>query len=244
MIDKIRINRFLASSGLGSRRKVEDLITRGSVFVNGVKVEDFSITVEPGHDKVTVDGDEISLPSNPHILVLNKPVGVLCTVTDGFKRKTVIDIARDNGYRDRIYPVGRLDLNSSGLIILTDNGDLAFRLTHPRYKIDKRYIITVEGKVSEETRAELESGVIIGEFTTKPCRIKLIDADKTKTTLEVILREGRKRQIRRMFARYGHKVLSLHRSAIGDLFFRDLAPGNIRPLTADEEKRLKNQVGL
>lgn len=244
MIAKIRINRFLAASGLGSRRKVEDLIKRGSVFVNNVKVEDFSITVEPWHDRVTVDGNEIDLPSSQHILVLNKPVGVLCTVTDGFNRKTVIDIARDNGYKNKIYPVGRLDLNSSGIIILTDDGDLAFRLTHPRYKIDKKYIVTVGGKVSEETRAELESGVNIGEFTTKPCKIKLIETDKTKTTLEMTLREGRKRQIRRMFARYGHKVLSLHRSAIGDLLFKDLASGNIRPLTVSEEKRLKTQVGL
>ncbi len=244
MIARIRINRFLAASGLGARRKVEELIERGSVSVNGERVEDFSITVEPGHDTVTVDGNEISLPLRSQLLVLNKPVGILSTVSDGYSRKTVLDIARDNGYEEKIYPVGRLDMDSSGLILLTDDGDLAFRLTHPRYKIDKRYVVTVKGRVAEETRKELESGVVIGESTTKPCKIDLIKIEGRNTTLEIVLREGRKRQIRRMFALYGHKVISLHRSAIGGLFFKDLAPGEIRPLTSDEEERLKSQVGL
>jgi len=244
MVARIRINRFLASSGLGSRRKVEELIRRGSVYVNDEKIEDYSTTIDPDKDSVRVDQEEISLPTESDILVLNKPVGVLSTVIDDFDRRTVLEIARENGYEGRLYPIGRLDYNSSGIILLTNNGDLAFRLTHPQFKIDKKYAVKVNGRVSERTVNELASGVNIGDFITKACTVNIISSGDFSTTVEVVLREGRKRQIRRMFAAFGHKVVSLHRSAVGDLDFKDLVPGAIRRLTDIEERRLKEQVGL
>ncbi|MBN2069836.1 MAG: rRNA pseudouridine synthase [Candidatus Krumholzibacteriota bacterium] len=244
MVARIRINRFLAASGLGSRRKVEDLIKRGSVFVNGLEIRDLSARVDPERDIVTLDGEEIINAPGSLVLVMNKPVGVLSTVTDSHNRKTVLQLAREKGYNERLYPVGRLDLNSSGIIFLTDYGDLAFRLTHPRYKIEKTYIVTVKGNVSKKTVREMASGVQIDDFTTKPCEVRILEGDGEKTTVEIVLREGRKRQIRRMFSAFGHKVISLHRSAIGDLVFNDLDPGGIRRLTEGEEKHLKELVGL
>lgn len=244
MSARMRINRFLAASGLGSRRKVEDLIRKGSVFVNGVRIEEFAVNIDPDSDSVIVDGLKVEMTSETTVLVLNKPVGVLSTVKDDFGRKTVINLAYESGYRKRLFPVGRLDMDTSGIILLTDDGELSYRLTHPGYKIDKTYEVLVRGEVSKETAGKIASGVKLEDYITQRCSVRIIRIENGETKLEVILREGRNRQVRKMFAEFGYKVKALHRRALGDLSFEDVGPGKIRPLTSSEKDRLKKQTGL
>ncbi len=240
----LRINRFLAAAGLGSRRKCEELIRKGVVFVNARRVETLTLTIDPEKDSVTVLGKSVTMRTATVVLVLNKPVGVLSAVTDSFDRKTVIDIAREKGYEDRLFPVGRLDLDTSGLLILTNDGDLAYRLTHPRFKIDKTYRVTVEGNISDEVVSRIASGIKTDDFVTQPCEVTVTVKKGNTSELTVTLREGMKRQVRRMFAFFGHKVIALHRTTLGDLEFKDLKLGEIRPLTKREERRLRELTGL
>jgi pseudouridine synthase len=244
MSEQVRINRFLASAGLGARRKCEDLIRSGVVSVNGERVETLDLKIDPDKDQVFVNGKEVHWNQKRLVLVLNKPTGVLSTASDSFNRKTVIQLAMEKGYTERLFPVGRLDLDTSGILIITNDGDLAYRLTHPRFKIAKTYRVTVEGRVSGETVRKLESGIREGGFATQPCSVTILDQQKDVTELEVILKEGRKRQIRRMFSHFGHTVLKLHRRALGDLDFENLKVGEIRPVTEQEENRLRELTGL
>jgi len=240
----MRINRFLASAGFGSRRKCEDLVRAGSVSINGMVNVNLAATVDGESDVVTVDGTRAVPRGNTRIFVLNKPAGVLCTVSDEKKRKTVLDVAAEKGYGRRLFPVGRLDMYTSGIILLTDDGDLTYRLTHPRYKIDKVYIVKVAGEVSDSEIARIASGIDLDGEKTGPCAIAVLKRNKSETIAEVVLREGRNRQIRRSFMEIGHKVRRLHRKALGELEFKDLAEGDMRPLSALEEKILRRQTGL
>ena len=244
MSAKVRINRYLATAGFGSRRKCEDLIRQGLVSINGEAVEKLATVVDPDTDSIAVDGRVVGRAAPARVFILNKPVGVLSTVTDSFDRKTVIDLVRKQGIMERLFPVGRLDLDTSGLLILTNDGDLAYRLTHPRFKIEKTYRVTVEGRVTEETASRIASGVDLDGYMTKGCTVGVIARGEDSTTLEVRLMEGRKRQIRRMFARFGHRTVELTRTALGDLAFSDVAPGRMRPLTNREERRLRELAGL
>lgn len=240
----VRINRWLAAAGVGSRRKCDDLIRAGLVSVNGEPMTRLGALVDPDRDAVTVEGRVIGRSVSAVALVLNKPTGVLSTVTDSFHRKTVIDLAREQGFPERLFPVGRLDLDTSGILLLTNDGDLAYRLTHPRFKIEKTYRLTVEGSVEDGTIEAIASGVDLGGYRTKPCTVRLIGRRRGNTTLEVRLTEGRKRQIRRMFAAYGHRTIELARTALGDLRFEDVAPGTMRLLTEREARRLRELAGL
>jgi 23S rRNA pseudouridine2605 synthase len=240
----VRINRYLASAGLGSRRKCEELIRRGEVQVNGECVASLSLEIDPERDTVTVGRREVMRPEKTVLLVLNKPAGILSTASDTHGRKTVIDLARESGYTERLFPVGRLDLDTSGILLITNDGELAFRLTHPRYKVEKTYEAVVEGAVSKRTIDAIASGMRAGDFVTRPCTLRILGRYADKTKLEIRLKEGRKRQIRRMFQLFGHRVISLHRTAIGDLVFDDLDTGELRPLTSEEERRLRECSGL
>ncbi|MBU8921392.1 MAG: rRNA pseudouridine synthase [Bacteroidales bacterium] len=240
----IRINRFLASAGLGSRRKCEDLVNGGKVFINDNLVTDLSTKVNTGSDIVTIDGKCIEIYTRKVILVLNKPRGILSAAVDGRNRKTVIDLARDSGIKERLFPVGRLDMDTSGIILLTNDGDLSYRLTHPKFKIDKTYIVTIDGKITASALKAIRSGVRLEDFTTAPCRAIVLKEDERSTTLKIIIHEGKKRQIRRTFQKFGHRIISLHRAALGDLFFEDLAPGEIRVLTNEENRILREKSGL
>ena len=244
MSAKVRINRYLASAGLGSRRKCEDLIRSGRVVVNGSVLTELAIHVDPSVDVITVDGHAVRQPAGTRVFILNKPVGVLSTVTDSFKRKTVIDIAREHGITERLFPVGRLDLDTSGILIITNDGDLAYRLTHPRFKIEKTYRVTVEGELSDETASRIAKGIDLGDYTTRPCVVSILDRGTKRTTVAVRLMEGRKRQVRRMFAFFGHRTIELVRIALGDLAFEDVAPGAMRALSEGEERRLRELAGL
>jgi 23S rRNA pseudouridine2605 synthase len=244
MTERVRINRFLAAAGLGARRKCEELIRSGVVRVNGERIASLNITIDPEKDLVSVDGKEVRRKQKRLVLVMNKPTGVLSTASDSFNRRTVIQLAHKKGYTERLFPVGRLDLDTSGILIITNDGELAYRLTHPRFKIEKTYRVTVAGRVSGETVRKLESGIRRGDFSTRPCRVTIIEEGTDYTELEVILKEGRKRQIKRMFSSFGHTVLKLHRSALGDLDFKNLQVGDIRPVTKQEENRLRELTGL
>ena len=244
MSPKIRINRFLASAGIGSRRNCEDLIREGRVQVNGETISELASFVDTDSDRVAVNGKFVDAVTGRMILVINKPSGVLSTVSDDRGRKTVIGLALERGYGERLFPVGRLDMDTTGLILLTNDGDLAYRLTHPRYKIEKKYIVTVEGVIEDRAVESIGSGVDLGDFVTMPCTVKVIDRSENTSKLEIILKEGKKRQIRRMFAESGHRVLKLRRVALGSLEFTDLENGDIRPLTEEEEFRLREMTGL
>lgn len=244
MSPRIRINRFLASAGIGSRRKCEDLVREGRVQLNGETISELARFIDTDSDGVTVDGKAVKTARDRMILVINKPFGVLSTVSDDRGRKTVIGLAREMGYGERLFPVGRLDMNTTGLLLLTNDGDLAYRLTHPRYKIEKKYLVTVEGLIDDTTVKSIGSGVDLKDFVTMPCEVRVIERSDDSSTLEVRLKEGKKRQIRRMFAESGHKVLALRRVALGDLEFSDLEEGDIRPLTDMEECRLRELTGL
>lgn len=244
MSPKIRINRFLASAGIGSRRNCEDLIREGRVQVNGETISELASFVDTDSDRVAVNGKFVDAVTGRMILVINKPSGVLSTVSDDRGRKTVIGLALERGYGERLFPVGRLDMDTTGLLLLTNDGDLAYRLTHPRYKIEKKYIVTVEGVIEDRAVESIGSGVDLGDFVTMPCTVKVIDRSENTSKLEIILKEGKKRQIRRMFAESGHRVLKLRRVALGSLEFTDLENGDIRPLTEEEEFRLREMTGL
>ena len=240
----IRINRFLASAGIGSRRACEDLIRKGLVSVNGMPIVNLSLKIDPEKDRVTLEGREIGQPEKSRILVLNKPTGVISTASDTHGRKTVMDIASEHGYTERLFPVGRLDRDTSGIILITNDGDLAYRLTHPKYKIVKVYEVPVSGRVSDGTALKISEGIDTGDYVTRPCLVAILGRDRASTHLEIRLKEGRKRQIRRMLAICGHKVIRLHRTALGDLGFEDLENGDMRPLSEEEEKRLRELSGL
>lgn len=244
MSPRMRINRFLASAGIGSRRKCEALIREGRVQINGETVSEFSRFIETGSDIVTLDGDRIEEITGKVILVINKPFGVLSTVSDDRGRKTVISLARETGFSERLFPVGRLDMDTTGILLLTNDGDLAYRLTHPRFKIEKRYIVKVEGIIEDGTVEALRTGVDLGDFVTMPCAAEVNGRSDGTSTIEIRLKEGKKRQIKRMFAAVGHPVLELKRVALGDLEFSDLNEGDIRKLTEEEEFRLREQTGL
>lgn len=244
MSAKVRINRWLASAGIGSRRKCDDLIRAGLVSVNGETRVRLGALVDPDIDSITVEGRAVVRIDAPVVLVLNKPTGVLCTVTDSFNRRTVIDIAREHGFVQRLFPVGRLDFDTAGILLLTNDGDLAHRLMHPRFKIEKTYRLTVDGSVRDDTIAAIESGVELDGYHTKPCRVAVVGRGRGRTMLEVRLAEGRKRQIRRMFEFFGHRTIELARTALADLRFTDLDPGAMRILTKQEDRRLRELTGL
>lgn len=244
MSPRVRINRYLAAAGFGSRRACELLVRGGSVSVNGIVVTKLAAIVDTETDAVAVDGRAVPAAAPKRVFVLNKPTGVLSAVVDARGRKTVMDIARDNGYEGRLFPVGRLDRDTSGILLLTNDGDLAYRLTHPRFKIEKTYRVVVRGEIADAAIVEIAAGVDLDGYRTKPCRIEVIERCGSESVIRVRLGEGRKRQIRRMFARCGHPVAALARTALGDLAFDDLDPGGMRALTAREESRLRELAGL
>ena len=233
--DELRLQRFLAKAGFGSRRECEELITTGRVFVDGEPVQELGTKVNPEKQKVVVDGQRV-VPERLEYFILNKPPGVLSTSRDPEGRLRVIDLIQS---RSRVYNVGRLDKSSEGLILVTNDGDLANRLTHPSYGIAKTYHVQVEGEPSKETLKQLVEGVYLAEGFAKMANVKFKKRQKNTTWLEIVLEEGRNREIRRLLARVGHKVLKLRRVAIGPLRLGELPLGAHRRLDAKEIRALK-----
>lgn len=198
--------------------------------------------VTPGIDRVTVSGSPVEPVSMSTYLMMNKPVGVLTSVGDDRGRETVVD--RLPTERPRVFPVGRLDLDSRGLVLLTDDGELAGRLMHPRYHVEKEYRVVVRGRPGEEAFRRLSEGMIVRGERFEPADVQVLDATDTETRLSMVLREGRKREVRRLWQALGHPVLDLQRVRIDGLRLGDLAEGQVRPLRSDEVARLKTAAGL
>ena len=231
----------MAECGLASRRKCEEYVINGEVKVNGEVVTDLSTQVSYS-DTVTVSGKKVSPVSKHVYLILNKPKGCVTTVSDDRGRKTVIDIVKADYPDTRLFPVGRLDYDAEGLLILTTDGDLCNRLTHPSSEIEKMYVAKIEGTVSENDLAKVRKGVEIDGRMTGKSRARLIAYDnKTNiSTVEITIKEGMNREVRRIFESIGKNVAFLKRVAIGDLRLRGVDRGSYRKLTKEEVEYLKN----
>lgn len=237
----VRLQKVLASAGLGSRRQCEELILAGRVEVDGRVVAELGVRVDPFRQEIRVDGERIRLQRLVYYAV-NKPSGVVCTHRDPSGRPRVIDLVPAD--KERLFPVGRLDLQSEGLILLTNDGELANRLTHPRYGVEKTYRVQVAGQPTAEVLAKLQQGVWSSEGKLKAERIKVLGKHKQSAFLEMVLAEGRNREIRRMLARVGHKVLKLTRLSVGPIRLGKLKAGQSRPLTSEEINALYEATGL
>ena len=235
-----RLQKYMASCGVASRRKCEEIIAEGRVKVNGVTVREAGLKIQPGKDRVTVDGKEIIPANKPVYIMLNKPVGYVSTVRDQFMRPTVLDLVK--GVKGRIYPVGRLDYDSEGLILLTNDGNFAYGLTHPRHKVDKTYMVVVQGRPDRIEIDRIRSGVEIDGRMTSPADIRVESIQGNKTTFRVVIHEGRNRQVRRMFEAIGYTVVSLKRTGIGKLQLGTLAPGKWRFLEDREVEDLYKEI--
>jgi 23S rRNA pseudouridine2605 synthase len=238
-----RLARFLAHAGIASRRHAEELIAAGRVQVNGLAVTTLGTRVDPEHDKVSVDGKPVAAPARHVYILLHKPVGYVTTARDPQGRPTVLDLLPPDLRRLRVYPVGRLDIDSSGLLLLTNDGNFALRLSHPRYSTEKHYHALVQGHPTPAQLETLRKGVDIVEdngrpHRTAPTQVQILHRTGPNCWLTLTLQEGRKRQVRRMLAAIDHPVLQLVRVGIGPLTLGDLAVGQWRYLTDEEVEAL------
>ena len=233
-----RLQKYLANAGIASRRKCEELILTGKIEVNGITVTELGTKVNPIKDIVKYNGKEVKLQEEKVYILLNKPIGYVTTAKDQFGRKTVLDLVKIN---KRIVPVGRLDMYTSGAIILTNDGDFVNKLTHPSNEINKTYNVTVKGKITLAEVNLLEKGVEIGNgYITKPAKVKIlkIEEEKNISRIQITIHEGKNRQVRKMCNAVNKKVLALHRSKIGNIEVKDLKLGTWRYLKDKEINEL------
>ncbi|BCV21514.1 pseudouridine synthase [Moorella sp. Hama-1] len=238
----MRLQKYLALAGVASRRRAEELIRAGRVRVNGQVITAMGVQVEPGKDRVAVDGRPVGLTEKKYYVLLYKPAGYVTTAADPRGRPKVTDLVRD--IPARLYPVGRLDYATEGLLLLTNDGELTLRLTHPRYGVNKTYLALVRGLPDANTIAHLGRGVNLEDGPTAPARVHLRRAGKSEALLELTIREGRNREVRRMLAAVGHPVLHLRRTRLAFLTLAGLKPGTYRHLTPAEVEGLYRLVGL
>jgi len=234
--EQIRFNRYLAMTGLGSRRVCDELIQKGLVSINGQVESNPATRVNPSTDVVVFQERQLVLEANYQYYLLNKPTQVITTTNDPYGRTTIIDLIPS---KDRIYPVGRLDYDTTGAIILTNDGDLAYSLTHPKFQIPKTYMVRVLGQVSRDDLDRLPLGINIEARTPAIAEVLDYNYFERFTEVRLILREGRKREIKRIFMALGHKVVKLHREQFAFLRVDDLPQGKYRELSADEIAKLK-----
>ena len=233
----MRINKYIAQSGFCSRRKADELVANGNVKING------AVMREPGYDvteedKVEVNGTLIGKQEKKVYFLLNKPTGYITTVSDDKERPTVMDLVSD--IDERIFPVGRLDYNTSGMLILTNDGDFAYRVSHPKHELTKTYRARVAGVLSNEKCARLRKGVDIGGFVTSRAKVEIVKGLQRSTIVDISIHEGKNRQVRKMFKAVGNNVQELQRIAIGDIHLGRLKEGYYRKLTREEIEYLKN----
>lgn len=233
----MRINKFLAECGVASRRACDKLIEDGKVKVNG-RVASLGQEIDENNVSVICEGKKVARAKKFEYYVMNKPKGCVCTVKDDKGRKTVMDYLPKN--TARIFPVGRLDYDSEGLLLFTNDGDFANRLTHPSSEVPKTYLVKTEGEVSDGAIAKLRAGVEIDGKVTNKCKIRVIESCKDYTKMHVTITEGRNREIRKMFETVGKNVDFLKRIKIGDLALHGLNRGEVRKLTPEEIEYLKN----
>jgi pseudouridine synthase len=235
---------------VASRRAADALIASGSVRVNGRRPPATGLMIEPEQDVVTVDGRRVTPPSAHRYVMLNKPLGVITTAHDEASRRTVLDVVGDAGkHGHRLFPVGRLDADTTGLLLLTDDGELSYRLTHPRYKVPKEYVVTVAGVPNAKALDDLRRGVHLEDGMTAPAQVEVVrasrgDRDPGRTELRFVISEGRHRQVRRMVQAVGHNVVALRRAAFGPLRLGRLKTGDWRLLSLREVAALRRATGL
>jgi pseudouridine synthase len=235
----MRLNRYLAMAGIASRRKCDELILAKRVKVNGQIVNQLGQKIEEQTDEVLFDNKIVRLPEKFKYILLNKPAGYITTASDEYNRRTVIDLVP---VKDRVFPVGRLDYETTGLLLLTNDGDLANQMIHPRYKIEKVYHVLLDKLIKPVALYHLEQGIDIDDRKTAPCKIKQIRVVDNCSLLEIRLLEGRYRQIRRMFEKYDYVVEELDRIALGPLNLSGLKRGEWRYLRQSEVNDLHDQV--
>ncbi|CEO33631.1 pseudouridine synthase [Paraclostridium sordellii] len=235
----MRINKYIASCGVASRRKAEELINAGRVKVNGKIINELSFQVDENNDRVEVDEKLIGLEERLVYIMLNKPEGYVTTVKDQFDRKSVIDLVKDVG--ERVYPIGRLDYETSGLLLLTNDGDLTYKLTHPKHEVNKTYIATLKGIPTLNEMKSFEKGLYIEDYKTAPAKIKVLKKNEEKNycVCEIKIHEGRNRQVRKMCRAINHPVMNLRRKAMGKIVLKDVEIGQYRYLTQEEIDYLK-----
>ena len=238
-MESIRLQKFLSDSGICSRRKAEEHILEGNVKVNGKIVTTLGTKVDPENDVIQFKGEKFQNKEDKKIYIfLNKPIGYVTTVKDQFNRDTVLDLVK---VKERILPVGRLDMYTSGALILTNDGDFIFKVTHPKHEVTKTYNVTLKGIVTKEEIEQLSNGVKIDEeYVTKKADVRILKIDKEKqiSRLEITIHEGKNRQVRKMCEAIGKKVLSLHRSKIGNINVKSLKLGEWRYLKSSEVESL------
>lgn len=235
--EKMRLQKYLALCGIASRRAAEKLITDGRVSVNGTVVTELGTKVSP-KDKIAFDGKIVSLDEKKIYIAINKPVGYLSSASDDRGRKTVVDLVKDD-FTERLYPVGRLDYDTEGLIFLTNDGDFTYAVTHPKHNINKTYEAIIRGKLTEDEVVSLCRGVDIDGFITSPAFLDILEEREGKSVVQLTIHEGRNRQVRKMFEAVGHRVLKLKRISVGKVKLGSLKPGQWRELTEREIKSLK-----
>jgi 23S rRNA pseudouridine2605 synthase len=233
----MRLNKYIAGCGICSRRKAEQLISDGHITINGEIIEKLATTVDPDNDEVRYRGVVISLSCNFEYYILNKPEGVISSCGDTHDRKTVLDIVKSDS---RLYPVGRLDFDSSGLIILTNDGEVTNHITHPSFEIEKEYVAVVKGDISEQNLQKLRDGVYIDGKLTSKAKVTIVKVQRYTTTLRFIIHEGRNRQIRNMVKSIGSHVYELERVRLGNLSLDGLKKGDYRKLDEKEIAYIKS----
>ena len=236
-MEEIRLQKYIAECGITSRRKAEELIINGKIKVNGKVVTELGTKINPSNDIVEYDNKIIKQEHKNVYILLNKPIGYVTTVKDQFGRPSVLDLVK---VKERIVPVGRLDFYTSGALILSNDGDFVYKITHPKHEIDKTYNATVKGIVTDDEIETLRKGVKIDHYITKPAKVKIlkIDEEKNISRLEITIHEGKNRQVRKMCEAIGRKVIALHRSKIGNIGVKDLELGKWRYLTDQEINKL------
>ncbi|MEA2683408.1 MAG: rRNA synthase [Chloroflexota bacterium] len=244
MPEAVRLNRYLAMCGVAARRKADELIAAGRVTVNGDPTPPGGIMVRPGQDRVEVDGAAVT-PASTHVyFAVNKPAGYLSAVSDKSRRPLVTQLVHRQARAGGLHPVGRLDLRSRGLVILTDDGELSFRLQHPRHHVEKEYLVRVRRALDDDKLDRLRSGVDLDEGRTAPADVDVLESEPDGSLLRVVLRQGWKRQLRRSFSLLGTVVVDLSRVRIGPLRLGELPEGQSRPLSEAEVRELQAAVGL
>ena len=233
---KERLQKLIANAGLTSRRQAESWIEGGRVRVNG-RPATLGESADPALDRIEVDGRPLPMGGEIVCLLLHKPSGYVTSARDPQGRPVVVDLVKE--FRQRLYPVGRLDLTTSGLLLLTNDGELAQRLTHPRHEVEKTYLARIRGHLAADQARRLESGILLEDGPTAPAKVRVLRSQGSHGWVEISIREGRNRQVRRMFEAVGHPVSRLQRTRLAFLDLGELKPGQYRRLTADEIHRLK-----
>ena len=237
-MEEERLQKFIANQGICSRRKAEEYITSGRIKVNGNVIMELGTKIDPNKDIIEVDGKKISNISGKKVyILLNKPIGYVTTTRDQFNRNTVLDLVN---VKEKVLPVGRLDMYTSGAIILSNDGDFIYKITHPKYEVEKTYNVTLKGQVTDEEIEQLRNGVQIENYVTGKAKVKILRIDKEKdlSRVELIIHEGKNREVRKMCEAIGRKFLALHRTKIGNISVKDLRLGTWRYLRPNEIKSL------